>query len=138
MRSCHFWPSVVVVVVLKIFSSLLPSQYPSALHPGRNSGPSALRCSRARPSASLGSEQLMENWFLYYHWRLSRLMLVWFSIFSEFLLHYWQKFWIYLIILSIYTCLKITRKSFFSSIFGFIFNFIFSRSWWAHRLNIDS
>ena len=44
------------VVVLKIFSSLLPSQYPSALHPGRNSGPSALRCSRARPSASLRSE----------------------------------------------------------------------------------
>ena len=74
--------------------------------------------------------QLMENWFLFYmyHWRLSKLMLVWFSIFSEFLLHYWQHFWIYLIILSINTCQEITRKSFFSSIFGFIFNFIFSRS----------
>ena len=46
------------VVVLKIFSSLFSSQYPSALHTGRTSGPSALRFSlqRARPSASLRSE----------------------------------------------------------------------------------
>ena len=43
----------------KFFSSLLSSQYPSALHTGHTSGPSALHFSpeRARPSASLRSEK---------------------------------------------------------------------------------